>query len=180
MKSIYDVILGIESLTIHEEEFDSFKKLLDLPKPLFLQVMIGIIDGKISSRDFNVILADLKNEIHSYEPVDVVFPLSQKILDKMAGNPITHVLLRKDNTTKQLYIKDRAIEKGIPLVGDDWKDIFIAEEDYHELTINYDNIKLSKEDIVFMSDNNLSQIQMKKLKLLQNYLLLKKPYVKEE
>lgn len=175
LRNVNELINQINSLQIYEEEYDSYVELLNLPKPVFMQIMIGIVDGKISARDFNPILSVHRAMIHQDQTMPNI-SLKDQIISKYNGENPTDVAVKRDPSSEQLYITNMAIDAGIPMNENDWKKVFISNQDYEVLTLNYDEVQLSVEDELFMSQNNISELNMRKMKLLRNYLLLTKPY----
>jgi hypothetical protein len=176
LRNINELITQINSLQIYQEDYDYYVKLLDLPKPVFIQVMIGIIDGKISARDFIPILEVHRAMIYQDEGVPSTISIRDQIMSKFNGETPTDVPLKRDPSSEQLYITNMAANADIPLNPDEWQKIFISNEDYEVITLNYEEVQLSVEDTIFMAQNNIGELNMKKMKLLRNYLLLTKPY----
>lgn len=168
------LIKKIEDLTIKEEEYNDYKNLLNLPKPLYIQVIKGIVEGKMKAKDFNIKLSNYRKEIYD----EIGFSgtseeLVENLLKKFNNEKVSSAYLKKDDTLEQKYIQDRAESDGIIISSEDFNDIFITEKNYENITMNYDLIDITKEDKLFMIENNISEIQMKKMKLLRNFLLLR-------
>ena len=181
--NINAIINSIYSLNITDENYNFYRNLLDLPRNIFIQVLIGLIEGSIKPNDSEVIFNKYKVDILA--DADNIglkrdMTLKDRIKQKYLHGEVTSVFLLKNNISEQIYIRDKALKDDIPLIGDEWKDIFTNVGSFEEINLNFDKIYLTPSDIVFMRDNGLDEIQMKKLKLLKNHLILRRNFGMEK
>jgi hypothetical protein len=179
IRNIDDVIEKIKLLEIREGEYEWYKKILSLPKNLFLVIMFSIIDGKLKPSDFNIIMSYFRNETYKYHNLDIS-PIEKRLWEKYNVSTVTQVIINKQVSNEQSYIYNKLTEIGIPVGLLDMNKIFVDELNLEEITLDFSKIILSNTDKEFMRKNSLGELQMKKLKLLNNYILLSKPYKESE
>jgi len=237
MKSLYninEIIIKLNDLEIYDDEYEFYENLLMLPKNIFLQIILGILEKKVTAKTFIPILTKKREDIYSENPLSTYKPLNELLIEKHLTGKTPHAVILHNILSKQLYIKDSFVmdqfnlwlngitndEEYSLMLKNRWVRFFTNEEDgheqyrtktvdpyddeenredfyvlgmifnywsifvtaknYREITLNYDEIELQKEDLLYMDEYKLDKSRMKKMKLLKNFLLLKKNYKNEK
>ena len=168
---------SIQNLKIEtREEYNGYLYLLSLPSKVYKPIIYGIIDGKITINDLRTIISKIRKGVYNYNNDNEEDNIKERLLNKFINNSVTSVSFQKNFNVEQFYIAKSLEEKGIILPEDSYDSIFIDERNVDYKSLNFYNIELKQEDYIYMSMYGLNEIQMKKKKLLDNFLMLKKNY----
>jgi hypothetical protein len=179
MIKINELIEKIKSLIIKKDHIKHYKELLKLPKSIFLIILKAIVDEKISPNDFNKILTPYREKI--VDNIDIKnFSLKNKIVDKYFNNSTNRLLMQNNKLFYQFFIKNSADKKKFFINEEDIENIYIGEKILEDVNLNFDEIKLTKKDLIYMQERNINEIQMKKIKLITAMFFLIKNYRKED
>ena len=163
------------ALPIEDKHVPIVEMLLQLPHNVYIGVMTAVLDSTISLDDFLYVFKEIELSIRAYNSnflnqVPIAVSLSDNIYKKLNGEFIESVRLTNiiDKPTLQVLIAQKYNDSH-PTAK-----ITIDDQNLHEnihvdvvdlvFSYNLENITLTDSDIKYAVENDLSLLQIKKLK----------------